>query len=489
MADLEDLQHEALQETGSESYDLPAHESLELITLDKFKDERIEGYIQKALRETRTEPALLATKNALVKRGERERLFSRANPDDAPGYLLSIKAEILDRLDASLFHSIEIGKLLLDAKQVLHGRFSVWVPENFKFSLKTAENLIRMYQTTLGIEEVIPFLSKSRLIVISRVTFPKALREYVFNHAAEGVYEAPAQEFLEVGLKFADGKLGLDSPEVRNLVRRRKKTALSDRIIIILNKINPTLNTCRKVLEEMRKECVAEPLLPAEESKRDPIELRSAIRFLDELDGLLAGKIKRLRKTDTLDEDVFDQEAVDSEAEASDIAKDEVIEADSIEEYPGHELTEPVEPVDMEDKAVEVESAVESIEEAAAAGFEESEELSEHESMGMEEEAAGAPGEEKTKRKKGKGRGRSKPTPAEHTKFEEAEEHASEVEIAAELDDRPSDTAVEDSETRIEPAEAVPENMEEADNDEGTEAKSNDEGTADNKDSSAEDQS
>jgi len=186
----------------------------------------------------------------------------------------------------------------------------------------------------------------------------------------------------------------------------------------------------------MRKESRTEPLLPPEESRRDPIQLRSAVRFIDELKSLLDDKVKRLRVPDTQDKEVFDVEAGDSEAEAEDMeeiandekidaefneessdeeprvlvdgkatdieneAEDENIDDESSGEYPNEAVDYSREPSDeqlaefFEAEIAQAEDAfgqnieARSTEESANAGFEESEELTEPESLGTEEAAS-----------------------------------------------------------------------------------------------------
>jgi len=108
--DPEDQQHENMKEGQSHKYGLPSEESLDLITDEKANSDKVKDYIRKALYNSQTEPALLAAKEALKNKHDRELLFSISNHDDHQSILLSIEVTVKNRLRAIQFHIIDIGK-------------------------------------------------------------------------------------------------------------------------------------------------------------------------------------------------------------------------------------------------------------------------------------------------------------------------------------------------------------------------------------------
>lgn len=74
-----------------------------------------------------------------------------------------------------LLQSIEIGKLLVEAKNAVpHGEWGGWLEENFEYSTSTANNLMRIY-TEYGEEEQITFFEENRLELFGQLNRSQAI--------------------------------------------------------------------------------------------------------------------------------------------------------------------------------------------------------------------------------------------------------------------------------------------------------------------------
>lgn len=74
-----------------------------------------------------------------------------------------------------LLQSIEIGKLLVEAKNAVpHGEWGGWLEANFEYSTSTANNLMRIY-TEYGEEEQISFFEENRLELFGQLNRSQAI--------------------------------------------------------------------------------------------------------------------------------------------------------------------------------------------------------------------------------------------------------------------------------------------------------------------------
>ena len=177
------------------------------------------------------EPAI----NILVAAGDvqkqREKTYNASylKKRDATKYIDSIRKEIHMRM-RSLRHQIyEIGELLHEVKSLLpHGDFTSWLANNFSYSKSTALNCMRVYKACLGIPKMVEFFNPSAMYVICAPRFSKELREALFNNAS-GVYDIGQKELLEVLMKWKKGLIGIDSPEVQNLLKQQKDKSVYER--------------------------------------------------------------------------------------------------------------------------------------------------------------------------------------------------------------------------------------------------------------------
>ena len=105
---------------------------------------------------------------------DRESHFEGEVSEDERGrYLDNIKDELNNRSRALRHHLFEIGKLLYEAKKYLpHGAFKPWVEKNFDQSYETANNCMNVYESCMGIPEVVEYFNPSCLYLMCKPSFP-----------------------------------------------------------------------------------------------------------------------------------------------------------------------------------------------------------------------------------------------------------------------------------------------------------------------------
>lgn len=244
-----------------------------------------------------TEPAICRLFRAKRIRQEREADYDRTRLGDRKdSYLESVKEEIQERALALKFQVYEIGRLLLDAKNLLnHGEFRHWLQDqgNFPLSWKTAHNCMNVYKTCLGHPDLVERFPVSALYVICRPSFPQALRQQLFDNVV-GICDWNQKELLQTAMKYKAGEIELDGPEVRGLLLRQKKQKISNRAKVELDNVLAFLRRRSQKIEALRQQSQAYPLLPVEESSRDDAIYSEAGSLLEQLISLTEDKIKEL---------------------------------------------------------------------------------------------------------------------------------------------------------------------------------------------------
>jgi len=136
--------------------------------------------------------------------------------------LSGIAEDIKTRNESVKGEMFEIGRLLCKAKDMLpKGDFKPWVKSNFDFSYQTANNFMNVYRYCLRDKSIVSSVSSSVLYLIASKKFPSDLREYLFENAdyLKGISN---KDMRKVYKKFKAGKIDLESPEVKALLKFKK---------------------------------------------------------------------------------------------------------------------------------------------------------------------------------------------------------------------------------------------------------------------------
>jgi hypothetical protein len=246
-----------------------------------------------------TEPTITEIDSALAVRAERERKFnrSRLHPGgkNTAGYLDSIKEEIHIRSRALAYQIFEIGKLLVDAKDLLpHGSFEKWIEENFQFSERTALNFRNVYRVCMGQPELVEFFKPSILYHLCAPGFPEDLREAIFHNVA-GVYDLSQKELLEVAIKYNKGEIKLDSPQVQNLLKKQKDEKYYERLKILLRGLRKILEVYRGKITSVARRDMAHPLIDLNDPPLDEAGyIMDEPRFGGEIDAIIRTWIEEI---------------------------------------------------------------------------------------------------------------------------------------------------------------------------------------------------
>lgn len=126
--------------------------------------------------------------------------------------LSELKVEIKFHLGQMAGHAIEIGKLLIEAKeQVGHGEWQNWLDENFNLTVKMANNFMRIAERFGGNRNLSSDLNQSQMIAM--LALPEGEEEkFIEEKAAEGT---PVEDMTVKNLKaeIADYKKRLAQAE------------------------------------------------------------------------------------------------------------------------------------------------------------------------------------------------------------------------------------------------------------------------------------
>ena len=132
-----------------------------------------------------TEPAMTALFDALRIRGEREGSFdpNLLHGENRQEYLTSILEEIEARCRAWKHQVYELGGLLCAAKRILpHGDFKPWVRDHFPLGYRTGINCMRVFAACMNCPEMVDYIPRSCLYVVTEPQFPVDLRTVLFDN-------------------------------------------------------------------------------------------------------------------------------------------------------------------------------------------------------------------------------------------------------------------------------------------------------------------
>jgi hypothetical protein len=267
-----------------------------------------------------TEPSATEIDSARRVREEREKAFNRCwlNPGDPSDrytarYLDSIKEEIYIRSRALAHQIFEIGKLLVDAKDLLpHGSFDSWIEKNFHFSKRTALNFRRVYTVCMGQPELVEFFKPSILYHLCAPGFPRDLRKVIFDNVT-GVYDINQKKLLEVAIKYNKGEIKVDSPEVQSLLKKQKDGKYYERLRALLKGLRKVLENHRSKFYDVVGRDIANPLIdekhPLHDREEDSFDERVVAYITEGDENLFGAQIDKMikewtRKIDELMEEL-----------------------------------------------------------------------------------------------------------------------------------------------------------------------------------------
>jgi hypothetical protein len=148
----------------------------------------------------------------------------------------------------------KIAELLVRGKNLHeHGEFQQWIEENFDFSYSTANNLTRVHKYCLGRPELVNSMKSSVLYRISSKKFPKDLRKYLFKNGNK-LKNIKIKEIKRICKRFKEGKIDLESPEIKNLIDYHKSEDQYDRYSAELEEVIESLSNLDRTVAKMVKE-------------------------------------------------------------------------------------------------------------------------------------------------------------------------------------------------------------------------------------------
>ena len=226
--------------------------------------------------------------DAVRERENRNYQFSRQAlaDDEIQIYVESVTNEIHFRIGSIKRNIFEIGKLIIDVKQLLkQGQFSRWIKNDRQVSMNTANNFMNVYRVCLGTPELVTHFKPSILYKICSPSFPDDLRQELLINA-KGVYHHSLKEFLIVVTKFRNGEIGIDSDEVQKLLRQQKNKESGVRYLAELKAIKRDLKNRLKTINKLNQSSIVYPLLKEQDPETDEryLEIEEMIeKFVDKV--------------------------------------------------------------------------------------------------------------------------------------------------------------------------------------------------------------
>jgi len=200
-----------------------------------------------------TEPSLNALFQAKYLKDEREKTFKNdtekiTNIDE---YLYSIEEELQVRSRAFKYHIFEIGKLLCELKRILpHGKFQIWIDNNFEYCRKTAHNFMKVYRACMGHPEVVQYFNPSCLYVIASPDFPADFRQALFS-GITGPVDIKKKDLVKIAIQFKNGEVRATDKQVQDLLKKQIAMSIQEKYIIELNILNQLITDRLKKIEKL----------------------------------------------------------------------------------------------------------------------------------------------------------------------------------------------------------------------------------------------
>jgi Protein of unknown function (DUF3102) len=203
--------------------------------------------------------------------------------------------EIRTRVGSTKQQIFEIGRLLTQAKGIVgHGKFKKWIKkQKFDFSYQTANNFMNVYHYCLENPAIVLSIRASVLYKIASPKFPKDLRDHLFKYG-NVLENISVEEAKDICQRFKDGEIGLDSPEIKALVKFRKKNAQARAYEDELTERFAYLEKLRKYVEKQTSEFTW-PTFPGK--NRTEMTEKQVTQLTDIIDNIKEN-VERLKPSD-----------------------------------------------------------------------------------------------------------------------------------------------------------------------------------------------
>jgi len=176
-------------------------------------------------------------------------------------YLASVLEEIEARCRAWKHQVYELGGLLCAAKRILpHGDFKPWVRDHFPLGYRTGVNCMRVFAACMNCPEMVDYIPRSCLYIMTEPQFPEDLRTVLFDNIT-GPVAMDRVALVLVAKKFKNGEINIDSAEVQALLKEKKAVELKERYRIELEALAALVEQRRDNIMALRKWHPSFPLI------------------------------------------------------------------------------------------------------------------------------------------------------------------------------------------------------------------------------------
>jgi len=210
-----------------------------------------------------TEPALVATFEAIRERDNRQARFdSKLKIDQGKeDYLESIKNELKHRSRAFKFQIFEIGKLIYEAKKkLLHGEFQPWIEENFDHGYRTAHNCMKVFLACMGHPEVVEYFNPSCLYLIANPSFSDDFRKALFD-GVKGPVDIKKKDLIYLSMKIKNNEITIEDEEVQALLVKERSLTLLERCGIELKSMKEYIDQRQEKIRSIINTYSPNPLI------------------------------------------------------------------------------------------------------------------------------------------------------------------------------------------------------------------------------------
>ena len=237
-----------------------------------------------------TEPALQHLFEAKKLKDEREKslhsnFLKEINKEE---HLDSITEELKARSQGFKFQIYEMGKLLCEARKILpHGQFQPWLDDSFEFCYRTAANFMKVYQVCMGHPEVVKYFNPSCLYVITKPSFPKDLREALFN-GAKGPVDIKEKDLVQIAIKYRNGQIKTEDQEVQNLLKKQRDISLWEKYKIELEALKILIADRLKRIEKLSTIHSVNPLIEKDTDEEELNRFEEEYKITDQIENFIA---------------------------------------------------------------------------------------------------------------------------------------------------------------------------------------------------------
>lgn len=174
---------------------------------------------------------------------------SRSETPSGEDRLVEISEHLKSRCRVMKFQIYEIGALLVEAKRLLaHGEFRNWVKDNCDFSRTTAFNCMRVYRACIGCPGMVNYFKPTTLYAITSKSFPKDLREILFEGVNEKTKYLSSDEVLALANAWKNGEV--TRQQVKEFKLERSKEEITTRAKKELDSVKEFIKGKIAILED-----------------------------------------------------------------------------------------------------------------------------------------------------------------------------------------------------------------------------------------------